>query len=373
VQRRVSRTGFLLTAALTLLAAVMTSSRPALGAATVVDTDDFSLALGMRLQPRFIVVGPDLGARLEWQRDFLVTRSRFKMSGDVKSVLYSFEWRVDGSGANADTQVGAPVVDLENGWLEFALSGPEFGVHAGVYDQPFSRDRLTSDSKQLAVDRSTVSNVPALAGMADNAYGFDFRGKVNGGRFMYAAGVFDNRVIPASLQDLSPMFVGRVDVNLGSTKDVYQDAHFGDESWFSFGLNGGYQDNLELTASSKNTIAGVDGMVDIPAGPGRLFARGELNSMSVDDPGTDRTLRTNLMMLGAGYLLWNERLQPVFRIDQQIDDDDAQTQGRKSTISIVGVNYYKQGHGLKIQADVSFASGTKDAVDRGRVQLQVDY
>jgi hypothetical protein len=89
--------------------------------------------------------------------------------------------------------------------------------------------------------------------------------------------------------------------------------------------------------------------------------------------GTDNSLRTNLWMLGGGYLLWNERLQPTLRFDQQIDDDDASTQGRKSNITIVGVNYYKQGHGLKVQADVSFASGTEDAVDRGRLQLQVDF
>jgi hypothetical protein len=373
-QRRVFRTGLLASAgAVFVLAGLALSPRPAAGAATVVDTDDFSLALGLRLQPRFIVVGPDLGGRLEWQRDFLVQRSRFKMNGDVLSVLYAFEWRVDGSGANADNVVGAPVVDLENGWIELPLAGPEFAVRAGVYDQPFSRDRLTSDSKQMVVDRSTVSNVPAVAGVADNAYGFDFRGTVNGGRFMYAVGAFDNKMIAASLQDLSPMVVGRVDVNLGSTKDVYQDAHFGEESWFSFGLNGGYQDNLELPASSKNTIVGVDGMVDIPLGPGRLLGRAELNSMTQDVPGTSNSLRTNLWMLGGGYLFWNQKLQPTFRFDQQIDDDDANTQGRTSNIAILGVNYYKQGHGLKVQADVSFASGTKDAVDRGRVQLQVDF
>jgi hypothetical protein len=375
-QRRVSRTGLLASAgAVLVLAGHALSPRPVAGAATVVDTDEFSLAVGMRLQPRVVVARglSPLGAN-EWQRDFLVRRSRLKLSGDVMSVLYSFEWRLDGTGLNSGIAEPAPISGLENGWIEWPLAGPEFAVRAGLYDSPNSRDRLTSDSRQLVVDRGLVSDVPNAFGLVDNAIGFDVRGKVNGGRFMYAVGAFDNRTIPAPLQNGSPMFVGRVDVNLGSTKDVYQDAHFGDDSWYSVAANFNFQGSLEDTSGAKdgqNSLFGVDGMVDVPAGPGRLFGRAEFNSMAREAPGSGNSIRTNIWMAGAGYLVWNQRLQPTLRFDQVLEDD--KVGGRKRNHTFLGLNYYKQGHGLKLQGDLLFASGTGDEVDGGRVQAQVDF
>jgi hypothetical protein len=90
-------------------------------------------------------------------------------------------------------------------------------------------------------------------------------------------------------------------------------------------------------------------------------------------PSATSGLRTNLWMFGAGYLIWNERLQPAFRIDGVILDDKAPNPGLKSNIASIGLNYYKKGHSLKLQGDLSFASGTGDAVDAGRVQAQVDF
>ncbi len=333
----------------------------------VFDSPDQSLELGLRLQPRIELerVGA-LGGGTD--RDFLVRRARIKANGKMKSATYAFEWKIDGS-----DQIGAsPSASLENGYIQYPL-GRGVEVRAGLYDQPFSRDRLTSDSKQLAVDRGEVSNVPDASGLADNVVGFQVMGKVNGGRAQYTVGLFDNRFVPGKLQDI-PMVVGRLDFNLGSTKDIFQDAHFGSESWYSVGLNGSYQKIDAYTAadSFSNAAGGLDGMIDIPVGEGRLFVKGELNAIRTERSVGGAQNNGTVRMLGAGYLVLNQQVQPFVRFDQVRGDATLPRGGRKD-ITFVGANFYQKGHSLKVQGDLRLQSGTNNSVDGGRLQAQVDF
>jgi len=378
----VNRKFFAIAAALTAVALVA----PAQAGVKVFDSDDVTMTLGLRLQPRVVVARglEAFGGTQEWQRDFMVRRSRVKIDGKVMGVAYGLEWRLDGTGLNSGIAEPAPISGLENGWLQWPLRGPELQIKAGLYDQPFSRDRLTSDSKQMVVDRSLVSGVPNAIGLADNAIGVDLRGDIQGGRYTYVAGVYDNRTIPSPLQNGMPMLVGRVDFNFGETGSVYHDAHFGDGKWYCIGVNGNYQGKLKEYVDpddpsmglagddGKNSAFGVDGMVDVPAGAGRFFGRAEFNSVSREAAGPgSSSITTNVWMAGVGYLVWQQRLQPTLRIDQIIEDD--KVGGTKTNITYLGVNYYKKGHNLKFQADVAFASGTGDSFDGGRAQLQVDF
>lgn len=368
--------GFLRLTAAAVATWVLTSLTPsgARAGAKVVDQEDFSLELGLRMQPRFLFLQiPSSNGGREWERTFLVRRTRWKANGKMLSAIYNFEWRLDGTGVVSGVATPAPIGGVENAWLQFPLRGPELQVRMGLYDQPFSRDRLTSDSKQLAVDRGAVSNVPAALGMADNAIGFDLRGDLKGGRYSYAVGLFDNRTIRATLQNV-PMVVGRVDVNLGSTSNLYRDTQFGDDSWYSVGVNGIYHGALEDTTGADDGLraaAGIDGVIDIPLGPGRLFAKGEANTIRIEAPRSDVRLDTTLFMAGVGYLFWNQRLQPIVRFDQvRLDDDQG---GKVTNITHAGVNFYQKGHNLKFQADVRFESGTGEAVEEGRFQAQIDF
>lgn len=334
----------------------------------VVEQEGFTLELGMRLQARMAydaLSGPTGGT--DWQRDFMVRRARLKANGKMHTASYGFEWKIDGT-----DQVGAtPTASVENAWIQYPL-GRGVEVRAGLYDQPFSRDRLTSDSRQLAVDRGLVSGLPDGLGLADNAVGFHVLGKAFQGRGGYAIGLFDNRFIPGRLQD-RPMVVGRVEANLGSTKDVYQDAHFGTESWYSFGLNGSYQtiERYAGTDSFTTSAVGVDGMVDVPTGAGRVFVKGELNSIRVDPAGVGVTTDTRAYMAAAGLLILQERLQPFIRFDE-VRLDQA-VGGAKTDVTYVGMNLYRKGHSLKFQGDLRFQANTSESVDGGRVQAQVDF
>lgn len=337
----------------------------------VVDTDDFSMELGLRLQPRMEIEWIP-GAANDVQRDFLVRRARLKAAGKMKGAKYGFEWKVDQTDrASATTVSTIPTAAVENAWIQYPLSG-NVELKAGLYDAPFSRDLLTSDSKHLAVDRGAVSAVPSALGLVDNVVGLEVVGKVREGRAQYMVGAFDNRTIPGGFQDV-PMVAGRLDLNFGSTKDVFQDAHFGEDSWYSVGVNGSYQGSIEDASGAddgSNAAIGVDGMIDVPMGGGRFFARAEANNISTEPPPGGGSIETTVWMIGAGYLI-GQRFQPFLRFDE-IHLDDA-VGGATTDITYVGANFYQNGHGLKIQGDLRFQSGTGESLDGARLQSQIDF
>ena len=350
------------------IALILTLPIAASAGVKVFEQEDFTLELGMRLQPRMeleALSGPS--GSTDWQRDFLIRRARLKANGRVLTSTYGFEWKIDGT-----DQTGAtPSAQVENAWIQCPL-GRGIEVRAGLYDQPYSRDRLTSDSRQLALDRGAVSGVPDALGLADNATGFHVLGKALKGRAGYALGLFDNRKVAARFQD-RPMVVGRIDLNLGSTKDVFQDAHFGAESWYSLGVNGSYQ-TLETLAGSDSTTQsalGVDGMLDIPTRPGRLFVKAEYHTVRVDLSGPAASNDTRTWMVGAGLLVLQDRLQPFVRFDE-VRLDSAVGGGVRDII-YVGLNLYRRGHSLKFQSDIRLEANTGESVDGARLQAQIDF
>ena len=333
----------------------------------VFETEGHTLELGFRLQPRMELDHVPVGGIVDGQRDFMIRRARFKANGKMKTASYGFEWKIDQTDQNGVT----PSAQVENAWIQFVLGG---GVElkAGLYDQPFSRDRLTSDSRQLAVDRGDVSGVPDALGLADNATGFQLMGKGYQGRTPWAVGLFDNRRIAGRYQD-RPMVAGRLDLNFGSTKDVFQDTHFGTDRWYSIGVNGSYQqiETVSNTDSAAYSAAGVDGMVDVPVGTGRLFVKGEANALKVDPAGAGPSIDTRVWMLGAGFLMLQERLQPFVRFDET--RFDSAVGGGKRDVTFAGLNYYLKGHSLKLQGDVRLQANTTESVDGARLQAQMDF
>ena len=369
--------GLLVLATFTLVPAT------ALAGLKVYEKDDVSLEFGMRLQPRAEYARYPLGNTTDGQRDFMIRRARLKANGKMQGVSFGFEWKIDNTDFTnpATGALSSGSAAVENAWLQYPMS-KTLSARAGLYDQPFSRDRLTSDSRQLAVDRSIVSDVLAAAGLADNVVGLQLMGNMKGGHTQYAVGIFDNVSIPGRLQDL-PMVVGRLDLNFGSTKDVFQDCHFGADKWYSIGVNGSYHSSLENTAGTaddgSNQAVGIDGMMDVPLGKGRVFVRGEVNAVRRDQPGNTFEDNVTMRMIGAGFLAFKERLQPFIRFDQVrgdvalINSSVPYIGGVDRDITYVGANLYQKGHSLKIQGDVRFQSGTGDSVDGARLQAQIDF
>jgi hypothetical protein len=358
----------LLVHALVVLTAMTAAPRHAHASVKVLEAEDRSLSLGIRLQPRLEYSHfPAAGGGNEAQRDFFIRRTRLRVAARLDRAGGFVEWRFDGL-----DQIGAnPVASVEAAWIEY-----QFGdvlLRAGQYDQPFSRDRLTSYARQIAADRGIVSDVPTALGLADKAMGLEVSGQASGGHAVYTLGVFDNRTISGRLQDV-PMIVGRLDLHLGSTQAVFEDAHFGDERWYSIGVNGSHQSSIEDGLGARDSTqaaAGVDGMIDVPLGGGRLLVRGELSAIRVGMADSDDEHNSTLRMIGAGFLTWGERLQPFVRFDQVRGDTWGPVE--PTDLTFVGANLYVKRHAFKIQSDVRLEGGNGEAVDGVRLQAQLDF
>jgi hypothetical protein len=102
-----------------------------------------------------------------------------------------------------------------------------------------------------------------------------------------------------------------------------------------------------------------------------LLGRTEFNNVSSRLPLGGNTNDTRVWMVGGGYLMWNERLQPFVRFDQQmLDDADG---GFTRDVTYVGANWYQRGHSLKLQADARFEGGSGEDLDGARLQAQIDF
>ena len=170
------------------------------------------------------------------------------------------------------------------------------------------------------------------------------------------------------------MIAGRVDLNFGSMKDIFQDAHFGTDKWYCLGLNGSVQSSIDGAVAQDSLTteaAGVDGMIDVPAGQGRLMVRGEINAIRLVAIGSAPEKNSTVRMIGVGYLVMKERVQPFVRFDQI--RGDTPIGGTARDITYAGANYYQKGHGLKFQGDLLFVSGNGESVDGGRIQAQIDF
>lgn len=354
---------------LALIGLCLTSSVNAYAGKKLLETEYFTYEVGLRMQPRFEL--KDIGNDVK--KDFLVRRTRFKANGHLLKCNYKIEWKID----NVDQIDKVPTPQVENAWIQCPVVDDYFLIKAGLFDAPYSRDRMISDEKQITVDRGIASDDISNIGMADNTTGVTLSGVAFEGLFQYAVGAYDNRKLGSELQD-RPMFIGRLDLNLGSVKNIYRDAHFSkDDWWLSFGFNAGHLGGVEETASTmrpgvRNAIGG-DFMVDVPVGPIRILARGEVNGRFVRDHETGEGEQKILWMAGVGLLLFDV-VQPSFRIDQEFrsfNNDTAVT-----TYINPGVNLYYDQHNLKLQIDLIKRlqeGGTGNDLDVIRVQAGINF
>jgi hypothetical protein len=117
-------------------------------------TPDITFKPGLRLQTRYSHDGSTNN------NDIAIQRFRLKGAGDAWKAKYALEMKIDNTGTTGKN----PTAAVENAWLDYTFI-PELAARAGLYDVPFSRDALTSDSKLLFMDRSLIKDAlrPGLA------------------------------------------------------------------------------------------------------------------------------------------------------------------------------------------------------------------
>lgn len=353
---------------LVIATALMAIAAPAAARVPVAKGENYDLEIGFRFQPRLEIFSvPDMSGGHDLQRDLMIRRLRFKGAGHVLMCAFEAQFRID----NVD-QIGRnPTAQVDHSWVECPLVQDVVAVRVGNVQLPFSRETITGDEKQILVDRGLVHDDLDGLGLADLTMGLALKGSQMNGLIGYTAGVYDSRAIPGDQQD-TPMFAGRVDINLFDTNDVMRDTAFGTEAqYLSFGINALIHPGIHAPGSdmkgSRHAI-GVDAMADFLAGPGRLFLRAELDRRFVRDAMTGADQAAILWTFAAGYLI-ADMIQPAIRIDQRkIEDVEAQT------ILGFGVNVYVKEHDLKVQTDVlkQLSPDTGSALDIFRLQLQLE-
>jgi phosphate-selective porin len=343
-------------------------------------TPEITFKPGLRLQTRYVHDGG------ENNNDIAIQRFRLKASGDAWKVKYGTELKIDGTG-----RTGAnPSAQVENAWLDYTVVSDYLAGRAGLYDVPFSRDALTSDSKLLFMDRSLIKEALTGFGLADNGIGVMARGRPLGGRLEYAMGAFNNDKFgglgSSGKASGQVMPVARIAVDLldpappGGYAD-YKASYIGQGRRLSIGLNG-----ERLGDAENRTATGVQEFDVYAWGTDLFFNWGPYTLQGEYDwfrltGNVDRSNRG--WYVQGGYLIeplkkslaevapWFPDLEVAARY-QQLDARSFSTEEENRTS--IGMNAYIHDHNLKVQTDFSFRQLQNSADSKlYQIQLQLDF
>jgi hypothetical protein len=324
---------------------------------------------GLRFQGRY-TYDTDSG-----KHNLFIQRLRLKSRGEVFGVArYLVEVKIDNLG-RLETD---PRAELENAWIERTVT-PNFALRLGLYDVPFSRNALTSDSKLLLMDRSLIKDAITGLGLADNTIGLLGHGRPFKGRFEYAMGVSNNLQFKgfgatATKRSNHLMPAGRIAFNLldpapkGGYAD-YQSSYLGRGKKLSIGANSVYLRGAHDGATEFN-ILGWGADLFCSAGP--FTFETEYDRFKKDFTGAKPNLQGAGWYVQGGYLV-ARRVELTAR--QQKLDPDMRIAGNGLSWTSAGFNVYMRGHNLKMQFDYTFRRGPGQAIktDVPQIQLQADF
>ncbi len=337
---------------------------------------------GLRVQVRYTYDDTD------GNNDIRINRLRLKGGGDVFGLAkYYTEIKIDSQGKSGGGNGSAAV---ENGWLDFTVI-PDLDVRVGLYDVPFSRNALTSDSKLLLVDRSLIKDELSSLGLADNTVGVLAHGRPFGGRFEYSGGVFSNEKFEAgdtnagkNSDELMP--AGRIVVHL---LDPAKPRGYGDYrgSYIGQGQRLAVGTNFAYLGSARDGAVGAEEFdlyawgVDLFFNLGAFTLEAEYDQFKQNMSGGSPNIKGDGWYVQGGYLLPPvlssfPSLPPIEIAAryQELDPDDT-VGGDKQWWTTVGFNIYIREHHLKIQTDYTFKSeqGTNVENNLFQTQLQFDF
>ncbi|MCI0334071.1 MAG: hypothetical protein L0228_12710 [Planctomycetes bacterium] len=340
---------------------------------------DLTFKPGLRIQPRYMYEsGND-------NHDFFIRRFRLKGGGSAYDVAkYGVELKIDNDGRFAAT----PSARVENAWLDFPVHTDLMYLRAGLYDVPFSRDALTSDSKLLFMDRTLIKEEVTGVGMADNGIGLMLHGRPYSGYLEYAVGIFDNVTferfgVAGTRESDKLMPVGRVVVSLldpMTPLDGYADYQ---ESYIGKGQR------LEIGANAAHLSEVIDGAalfdlsawgVDLFANSGHYTFQTEYDQIIENISGAADIIADG-WYVQAGYLF--DVCDPCTEFAVRYQELDPIVGNDTLRWTSIGFNFYIREHNLKIQTDYTFRSDTVGVPLPGglglfdedvfEVQLQLDF
>jgi len=326
---------------------------------------------GFRLQVRYI------HDTKSGKNEFFVARLRLKAKGELfHTVRYYTEYKFDTLGRSGKD----PTVGFENAWLEYSIAR-NFAIRGGLYDVPFSRNALTSDSKLLFVDRSLIKDQLTSFGFADNTIGLLGHGRPFKGRVEYSVGIFNNEKFrkfrkigaPGVNKSAHLMPAGRFVYHFldpappGGYGD-YQSSYVGKGKRLSIGANSAYLRKARDTVNEFNLLGwGTD--VFFSNGPFSAEAEyDQLRKKLIGNPDT----QMDGWYAQAGYLV---RGRVEFAARHQQLDPNVSVSNNQLRWTSLGSNIYFRKHNVKLQLDYTFRRGPGQIVKTNalQIQMQVDY
>jgi hypothetical protein len=345
------------------------------------DCGSITFKPGLRVQSRYLYDD------FTGNNDFFIRRFRLKCSGNAFEIAnYGLELKIDSTG-KIDTNPTPPAI-VENAWLDFPLLKDAAYLRVGLYDAPFSRNALTSDSKLLLMDRSLIKEELTTVGITDNTIGLLLHGRPCGGYVEYGVGIFDDvaferfgTVVTRNSNDLMPM--GRVVWHLldpATPADGYADereSYVGKGSRLDIGANAAYLSNCTDGVNEFDLHAwGVDLFYN--SGPWVFTAEYDHGLEDMSGGATD--LDIDGFYVQAGYLFcWCKTVccpcDPVLELAARYQELDPLSSDNRLKWTSLGLNLYIRDHNLKIQTDYTFKDEEALAVDNNvfQLQLQLDY
>jgi hypothetical protein len=314
---------------------------------------DLTFVPGMRIQPRY-----NYDENFQ-ENDFFINRFRLKGAGSMYGLgKYYVELQLDGT-SRFQTQA---IAQDQNAWMDFIFEEELLYFRVGLFDVPFSRDALTSDSKLLIMDRSLIRGDLAALGLADDTVGFMFHGRPHKGHLEYAVGLFDDfafekrdPLFPRETDQLMPAFrVGAALLDPYPALDGYADykaSYLGQSTRLDLGFN----------AAHLGEVFDGPVVLDLTAVGGDLFfAKGHYTFQAEYDFYVENIAFAG-DFTGHGWYAQGGYLFNVcdpcleFAVRYQTLDSDLQPDEFRWTS--IGFNWYIRDHNLKIQTDYTFRNG----------------
>lgn len=351
----------------------------------------FELNLRARAQIRFTLTGEEGGG--EPATEFSIRRMRLLLQGHALSNELQYYLQLGFSNRDTESDLRLPLRDAYVTWTRLR----DLHVRAGQMKVPFDRQRVTSSSALQFVDRSIVTSELNLdRDVGVQLFSRDLFGL--GNRLGYQLGVFggDGRNRLSSESGL--LWVARLELTPMGSYDDYVEADLERRASprLAVGVGVAYNQNTRRSRSTFETSYDrarfdyLHGEADLSfkwrglsVVGAAMLRRASAASQQFTTSGGAPTIEYSRNYFGwfaqAGYL-FNRHFELVARygdlrptvIDQASVDP---SQRRRHELG-GGLNWYFQGHALKLQSDYFYYYG-ESLSDRGehqaRLQMQLYF
>jgi hypothetical protein len=324
-----------------------------------IDTPNGStIKFGLLLQPQYEAAG-STGVD-KYAQNLYIRRTRVLIGGSLFGVVdYFFDTDfpnlfkavpVAGVMGAAGTSVKAtPGMNIQDAFATYKPMGDMLKVDVGYMLPPMSHNAIQGAATLYGWDYyaytflHTNSFGSSAPGPVGRDMGVQLRGLLVGGHLEYRVGLFQGlrNGATATEQGSRNFFraMARVQINLLDAEPgfFYAGTYFGAKKIASIGGSYDFQDKYKYFS--------VDGILDLPAGPGVVTAQVNLAHW---DGGTfiPALVKQTAIMGEAGYNIAAVQLSPIVRVEHLSGDSPILTQNRYA----VGVAFWPFNHNTNLKA-----------------------